>query len=215
MRLVTPEAELKRGFRCLLAYVGLMEVQDGVEYCLHALHHLVHKCGRRDVSLVLMGGGGQLTWLKSLAHNLELDEYVDFRGFTAREDVVRYLTVADVGLVPDPQNGVNEYCTMIKTMEYMALGKPIVAFDLLETRFSAQDGALYATPNLVEDFASKIETLLDNEELRRSLGDAGRKRVVEVLSWEETRKNLLQAYKLFLPQSQITHCENNEAGAVY
>ncbi len=201
MRLVTPEPGLKRGFPYLLAYVGLMEVQDGVENCLYALDHLVHKRGRRDVSLVLMGGGGQLSWLQSLAHNMKLDEYVNFAGFTAREDVVRYLTVADVGLVPDPQNGVNEYCTMIKTMEYMALGKPVVAFDLLETRFSAQDSALYATPNLVEDFACKIETLLDNEELRRSLGNTGRERVVKALSWEETRKNLLLAYELLLLQS--------------
>ncbi len=199
VKLVTPEPELKRGFTYMLAYVGLMEVQDGVEYCLYALHHLVHKSGRRDVLLVLMGGGSQLSRLQSLAHDLAVEDFVDFTGFTTRGDVLRYLTVADMGLVPDPQNGVNEYCTMIKTMEYMALGKPIVAFDLQETRFSAQDGALYAAPNLIEDFACKIETLLDSPDLRCKLGNSGRSRVEEALHWEETRKNLILAYQLLFP----------------
>jgi glycosyltransferase involved in cell wall biosynthesis len=200
-RLATPEPGLKKGFPYLLAYVGLMDVQDGVENCLLAVHHLVYTRGRRDVSLVLMGGGSQLARLQSLACDLQLNAYVNFTGLTAPADVLRYLTVADIGLIPDPQNGVNEYCTMIKTMEYMALGKPVVAFDLLETRFSAQDGALYARPNLVEDFACKIETLLDNEELRRELGTAGRERVVNTLSWEQTRKNLILAYKVLVEQN--------------
>src|SRR5690348_9046602 len=195
MRPVTPEPDLKRGRAYLLAYVGVIDVQDGVEYTLLALHELVHKRGRQDVSLVLMGGG-QVAALHTLAHELLLDEYVNFTGWTTTDDVVRYLSVADVGLVPDPQNGLNEYCTMIKSMEYMALGKPIVAFDLAETRFSAQDAALYATPNLVEDFANKIETLLDDEALRLRMGAIGRKRVVEELSWDHTKKPLLLAYEM-------------------
>jgi len=91
---------------------------------------------------------------------------------------------------------------MIKTMEYMAMGKPIVAFDLAETRYSAQDAALYATPNIVEDFSSKIETLLNDEELRLRMGALGRKRVEEVLSWAESQRNLLLAYETLLPPNQ-------------
>lgn len=206
IRLVPQEPDLKKGFRYLLAYVGLMDVQDGVEYCLLALDDLVHKLGRRDVSLVLMGGGSQLSTLQALAHELRLDDYINFTGIIQQENVVRYLTVADVGLIPDPQNGLNEYCTMIKTMEYMALGKPIVAFDLLETHFSAQDSALYATPNLVEDFANKIDVLLNDEELRLSLGNIGRERVVTTLNWDETKKNLLLAYDV------LFRCLNSQEG---
>ena len=83
----------------------------------------------------------------------------------------------------------------------MALGKPVVAFDLAETRVSAQNAALYATPNLGEDFASKIETLLDDEELRLSMGAYGRRRVEDVLSWEYDKKNLLLAYAMLFPKS--------------
>lgn len=195
IKLVTPEPELKRGRRYLLVYVGEMGVQDGVENTLYALHHLVHKRGRQDVSLVLMGDGSCAPTLHALAHELELDEYVHFTGWVGAEDIVRYLTVADVGLTPDPENGLNEYCTMVKTLEYMAMGKPLVAFDLAEARYSAQDAALYATPNLVEDFASKIETLLDDEELRLKMGAIGRKRIEEALNWDRDKKNLLLAYE--------------------
>jgi len=198
MHLVPAEPELKGGRRYLLAYVGVMGQQDGVEYILHAIHHLIHKRGRQDVSLVLLGNGDCLPVLRGLAHDLQLDSYVNFVGWVDPEDVARYLSTADVGLIPDPQNGMNEFCTMIKTMEYMALGKPIVAFDLAETRFSAQDAAFYAMPNLVEDFANQIEALLDDEEARHRMGAIGCKRVKEELSWEHSKKHLIRAYEMLL-----------------
>src|SRR6266566_2288249 len=111
---------LKSGRPYLLAYIGVMGQQDGVEYALHALDELVHKRGRQDVSLVLMGDGDHAATLRMLARELELDSYVNFTGWTESKDIVRYLTVADVGLSPDPENGLNEFSTMIKTMEYMA-----------------------------------------------------------------------------------------------
>ena len=202
IKLVSPELELKRGRRYLLAFVGEMAVQDGVDHILYALNELVHKRGRQDVSLVLMGDGQHALELHELAHQLQLDDYVNFTGWAKSEDLVRYLTVADVGLLPDPQNGLNEFSTMVKTMEYMAMGKPIVSFDLAETRYSAQEAALYAIPNVVEDFADKIEVLLNDEELRLKMGTIGRKRVLEELSWHQTKKNLLFAYKLLFPASQ-------------
>ncbi len=157
----TPEPALKCGRRYLLAYVGVMGIQDGVENALYALHRLIHQRGREDVSLVLMGNGDHLPTLQALAHELRLDDYVNFTGWVESADITRYLNAADIGLCPDPQNGLNEYCTMLKTMEYMAMRIPVVAFDLTETRFSAQEAALYASPNSVEDFTDQIATLLE------------------------------------------------------
>lgn len=204
LKLVTPEPELKRGRRHLLAYLGLMEPQNGVEYALYALHDLVHKRGRQDISLIIMGDGGQAPAMHALAHELQLDEYVHFTGWTRDEDIVRYLTVADIGLTPCPKNGKNEYSTPTKTMEYMAMGKPGVAFDLAETRFTAQDAVLYASPNNVEDFANRIETLLENEELRLRMGTIGRRRIEEELSWDYSKENLLLAYKMLFPENLDT-----------
>jgi glycosyltransferase involved in cell wall biosynthesis len=181
--------------RYLLAYVGVVGKQDGVEYVLYALHHLVYKRGREDVGVVLMGDGSSIQELKELVHQLKLDAYILFTGWVEKQEMLSYLALADIGLSPDPQNGLNEFCTMIKTMEYMAMSLPIVAFDLAETRFSAQGAALYARPNEVEDFAQNIEILLDNEALRQSMGIYGQQRIVDTLSWEHSQKSLLAAYE--------------------
>jgi glycosyltransferase involved in cell wall biosynthesis len=183
----------------MLAYVGVMGILDGVDYALRALDILVHTHGREDISLVLMGDGDDVGRLHALANELKLDEYVNFVGWTVREDMVRYLSVADIGLSPEPENGLNELCTMNKILDYMAMGLPIVTFDLAETRFSAQGAALYATPNNVEDFANKVETLLDNEELRTSMGIIGRKRIEEELCWVHSKRDLLRAYRVVFP----------------
>ena len=84
----------------------------------------------------------------------------------------------------------------------MAMKKPIVAFNLQETRFSARESALYATPNSVEEFATKIETLLDDEELRTRMGVIGRQRVIEELGWDNTKKNLWFAYEMLFNMHQ-------------
>jgi glycosyltransferase involved in cell wall biosynthesis len=192
---VPPEPALRQGRNHVLVYVGEMEVQDGIDYALRALQSLVYQHGREDVLLVLVGDGGYAPTLRKLAHELQLDAYVHFTGWLDTHDLLRYLSVADVGLVPDPKNGLNEYCTMVKTMEYMALGLPIVAFDLPETRFSAEDAALYAAPNCIEDFAHNIDALLNDDALRLAMSVAGRRRVEEGMSWDNDRQVLLRAYQ--------------------
>ncbi len=199
MRRVVADPALRMGRRYLLAYMGVMGKQDGVENTLYALHQLVHKQGRRDVALMLVGDGDQQPAMRDLAHNLGIESYVNFVGWVTPEDIAYYLSAADVGLVPDPQNGMNEFCTMVKTMDYMAMGMPIVAFDLLETRFSAQEAALYATANSVEDFAEKIARLLDDEEMRYRMGVSGQRRVQETLSWDHSKESLLAAYQRLFP----------------
>ncbi len=216
---VTPEPELKRGYKYLLAYIGVMGTQDGVDNVLYALNELINKRGRQDVGLVLMGDGEQFQALKNLAHDLNLEPYVNFAGWIGKKDLLRYLSVADIGLSPDPSNTLNDRSTMLKTMEYMAMGLPVVAFDLPETRYSAQEAALYATANQVKDFADKIELLLNDEALRLKMGALGRKRIETELSWNQTQKHLLRAYqalfsKAGVPQNQIpaTLAQQVEAG---
>lgn len=212
---VSPEPELKQGHKYLLAYIGVMGVQDGVDYVLYALNELINKRDRHDIGLVLMGDGDQFQMLQNLTKDLNLEEYVHFTGWIGKEDLLRYLSVADIGLSPDPSNLLNDRSTMLKTLEYMAMGRPIVAFDLPETRYSAQEAALYATPNRVEDFADKVELLLHDEALRFKMGALGRKRIEEELSWNQTKKHLLLAYQALFSQDKktpATPAEQIEAG---
>jgi glycosyltransferase involved in cell wall biosynthesis len=192
--------ESKRGYRYLLAYIGAMEIQDGIDYALRAMHELVHTHGRQDTSLVLMGDGGYLPVLKDLARELQIEEYVLFTGWVGDKEIVSYLSAADIGLCPDPSNGLNEYCTMVKTMEYMAMGLPVVAFDLAETRYTMQDAALYATPNVVTEFTDQIIKILDDAALRQTLGEQAQTLIKERLSWDYDKQNLIRAYATIFPQ---------------
>ncbi|MGH3684402.1 MAG: glycosyltransferase family 4 protein [Pseudonocardiaceae bacterium] len=184
MRRGKPDPALRRGHRYLLAYLGVMGPQDGVDLALRAMHHIVHRCHRSDVALTLIGDGDAGKELRRLATELQLDDYVEFTGRAPDELVARILSTADIGLSPDPKNPLNDLSTMNKTMEYMAFELPVVAFDLLETRVSAQEAATYAEPNLVEHYADTILDLLKNETRRKEMGAAGRRRIEEILSWQ-------------------------------
>ena len=195
---VKPRISLKRGRRYLACYLGVMGPQDGVDYAMLAAAHLVHRRKRNDVHFVLIGAGDAASSLRRLCSELELDDYVEFAGRISDEDLRVYLSTADICLSPDPANGLNEFHTMNKTLEYMAMGKPVVAFDLKETRFSAGDAALYATPNEPDSYAECIERLLDDSDLRNSLGRRGRERIQGGLSWDHSKQVLLQAYSAVL-----------------
>jgi glycosyltransferase involved in cell wall biosynthesis len=190
------DESLKRGRRFLVAYLGVMAPQDGVDHLLRAARHLVETHGRDDVSFTLVGAGDSFEELKALTIELGLDACVEFTGRVPDEDVERVLATADVCVCPDPLNPLNDVSTMNKVLEYMACGRAIVAYDLREHRFSAGDGALYAKPNDEADLARKILTLLDDPEQRRRMGEYNRSRFLDRMAWEYSAGELLRAYEL-------------------
>jgi len=201
VRLVAPDATLRSKARIILGYVGAMNPQDGVDYMLRALAHLVNGLKRTDFHCVVIGSGDSLEELRDLARELRIEDRVEFTGFIPDEDMVRYLSTVDICLDPNPSSPLNDVSTWIKVMEYMALGKPVVSFDLKETRKSAADAALYVTPNDEAQFAVAIAGLMDAPELRKSMGERGKHRVNETLSWNVTSRNLLAAYRRLFPHA--------------
>lgn len=191
---------LKRGRAHLVAYLGVMAPQDGVDHLLRAARVLVHDRGRDDTGFILVGAGDSFEDLRRLSRELGLADVVTFTGRIPDADVERVLATADVCVCPDPLNPLNDVSTMNKILEYMAVGRPIVAYDLREHRFSAGDAALYAEPNREEDLARQIERLLDDPELRGRMGEAGRRRFLESMSWEHSRGELLRAYGILCPK---------------
>ena len=194
---VNPDNKLRLLNKVIIGYVGAMNPQDGVDYLLRALYHLCYDLKRKDFYCILIGKGDALSYLKRLVLELNISDNIRFTGYIPDEDMRRYLSTADICISPDPSSPLNDVSTWTKIMEYMAMGKPIVAFDLPETRFSAQKAALYAKPNDEFDFAKKIAILMDNPELRKKMGEFGRRRVEKELAWEHVSKPLLQAYNSF------------------
>jgi glycosyltransferase involved in cell wall biosynthesis len=193
LRRVPEDPALRRGKRHLLAYIGVMGPQDGVDHALRALALLQSR--RTDWHAVVIGGGDVLDEMKRLASSLGLNGSVEFTGRVPDEDVSVRLSTADVCLAPDPKNPLNDVSTMNKIVEYMAFSQPMVSYDLTEARVSAGDAALYATPNDVGAFAACIEELLDAPTLRAEMGALGRRRVEEKLSWKHSEAQLLAAYE--------------------
>ena len=195
---VAPDESLRRGREHLVCYLGVMGPQDGVDYALRALASMRDDLGRNDVQAAFLGHGDAWDDLVALAHELGLDDCVEFTGRVSDADVARYLSTADVCLAPDPKNPLNDVSTMNKIVEYMAMSRPLVSFDLIEARVSAGDAAIYATPNDEREFARLVVELLEDPERRARMGALGRKRVEQELSWEHSRKQLLGAYEALL-----------------
>jgi glycosyltransferase involved in cell wall biosynthesis len=195
LRIVPPVAGLKRGRRFLVGYVGVMGKQEGIDYLLRAAAYIVRDLQRTDVHFGLVGGGTSLDDMKAYAVQLGIADHVTFTGRVPDDDLLAMLNTADVCVNPDVANDMNDKSTMNKIMEYMALGKPIVQFDLTEGRFSAGEASLYATRNDERDMARKILELLDDPERRARMGEFGRRRVMEELEWRYEAPKLLQAYE--------------------
>ena len=189
------DEELKRGRKYLAAYIGVMGPQDGVDIAVRAAGIIVREFGRDDIAFTLIGSGDSYDELVALRDELNLQGHVEFTGRAPDELVTKIMSTADAGLSPDPKNPLNDVSTMNKTMEYMAFELPVVAFDLRETRVSAQDAAVYATPNDVHEYAKALVTLLDDDAARAQLGKLGRARVEDELAWSHQERAYLAVYQ--------------------
>ncbi|MBW4050497.1 MAG: glycosyltransferase family 4 protein [Proteobacteria bacterium] len=198
LRILPPVPRWKRGRKFLIGYVGVMGAQEGIPYLLEAARRIVRDLGREDVQFTLVGGGPALEQMRRLTTRMNLDAHVEFPGRLPDQELLEVLNTADVCVNCDEVNPMNDKSTMNKIMEYMALAKPIVQFELTEGRFSAREASLYARPNDARDFADKIVALLDDPERRERMGQFGRHRVERQLAWEYEAPKLLAAYEALL-----------------
>ena len=188
----------RRGREHLAAYIGVMGPQDGVDIVIKTAHYVVNTLQRTDISFTLIGSGDCFDELVGLRDELKLGDFVEFTGRAPDETVQEILSTADIGMSPDPRNPLNDVSTMNKTMEYMAFGLPVLAFDLRETRASAEDAGAYATPNDIEEMARLLVDLIDDEPRRKAMGDTGRRRIEDKLAWRHQEPHYLSVYNRLL-----------------
>ena len=195
VRALPPRAELRRGKAHLVGYVGVIGKQEGLDLLLEAIAYIRQTLGRNDVHFVIVGDGTELAAVRQLSLQLSVDDCVEFTGRLPDAALWEIMSTADVCVNPDRANEMNDKSTMNKILEYMALGKPIVQFDLTEGRFSAGEASLYARPNDVADFAIKLCELLDDPTRRATMGAIGRQRVEGGMAWHHQVPRLLEAYE--------------------
>ena len=197
MKIQPPVESIKRGKKYMVGYLGVIGQQEGIEYILEAAKYCKEVLNRNDIFWGIVGGGPHVTALKEQCTQMGLDDCVEFTGRVPDQQLLDYLNTADVCVNSDTYNSMNDKSTMNKILEYMALAKPIVQFELTEGHYSAQEASLYAEQNNAKDMADKIIYLLENPEVRKKMGEFGRNRVVNELSWEHTSKALLEGYEKF------------------
>lgn len=198
LKLGEPKEEVKKGFRYLVGYIGVMGQQEGIDLLLKSIEYIVKEKGRTDIRFCLMGGGPALKELRVLNQELGLIDYVEFPGRVTNELLADVLNTADVCVNPDIPSKMNDKSTMNKIMEYMAFAKPIVQFTLKEGEVSAKRASLYAKNTDTNDFAEKILWLLDHPEEAKEMGRFGRSRVENELSWSFEKPKLINAYRKLL-----------------
>ncbi|MEM7129005.1 MAG: glycosyltransferase family 4 protein [Chloroflexota bacterium] len=205
LQLLEPETELKDGHPYLVCYLGEMCSQDGVDLLLYVADKVRNQFDRKDIKFVLMGGGPELDYLRSLKSELGLDGIVELTGRVSDEDLCRYLSTADLCVDPDPYTEWSDKSTMNKIAEYMAFGKAIVAFELTENHYTAGDAALFVEPNDTDKMAEAIIELINDDKARQRMGTYGMTRVKEHLAWEYSIPMLYSAYdKVTKPSSPRT-----------
>jgi glycosyltransferase involved in cell wall biosynthesis len=199
----TEVPSLRRGRKHLVAYLGVMGPQDGVDLAVRAAAYVVHNLGREDVAFTFMGSGDSYPELVALRDELGLQDYLELPGRVPDETVVNVLSTAAVGLSPDPKNPLNDVSTMNKTLEYMAFELPVVAFDLKETRVSGGDAASYIESGDVAAYAQAIVELLDDPDKREVMGKAGRVRIEQELGWPYQRDRYVGVYDALVGRSRV------------
>ena len=204
VRLLPPRPELRRGRKYLVGYVGVIGKQEGLDLLLQAIAYLRTELRRDDVHFIIVGDGTELAALRLLSRQLALDDCVEFTGRLPDAALWEILSTADVCVNPDRVTAMNDISTMNKIMEYMALRKPIVQFDVKEGRKSAEAASLYATPNDSIDFAENILRLIDSPNLRRQMGEFGWRRLHDSLAWHHQEPKLLRAYEALFGDRRYT-----------
>ncbi len=191
-----PVAEIKRGHSYVIAYLGVLNPQDGVDSLVMIADIIVNLHHRSDILFIIMGSGDSLDELNQMATDLGIDEHVVFTGWADIDLINQVLGTSDICVDTMPKNSYSDGCTLNKVLEYMSAGKPIVAFDLVETRVSARDSALYVTPDNLAEFSDTLLALLADTKKRMEMAAIGRHRIETSLSWSHQSSNLLSAYRM-------------------
>jgi glycosyltransferase involved in cell wall biosynthesis len=194
-RPVPPRPQLKGDVPFLVGYLGIIGPNDGLDLLIGAIAHLVHTRNRRDIRFVIIGSGDLYEQIVALSRALRLDSFVRFTGRIPDLELIEWLSTCEVCVAPDPKDPLNDISSFNKVVEYMALAKPIVAFDLQELRVTAKDAAVYVAANDEKAFGDAIARLLDAPEQRYRMSVAGRQRFETQLAWEHQEARLLTLYR--------------------
>ncbi len=190
------DVSLKKGRKYMIGYLGVMNPQDGVHQLIEAVDILVKKRAFTDFILYLIGDGDAREELESMVEMRGLKDFVHFTGWVSSYKTLRkHLSACDICVDSMPANNYSNLSTLNKILEYMAMGKPVVCFDLKMSRELLASAGIFARPDNPADLADKIEELLKNAKKREIMGKQGRERIEKEFDWEKIKYIYLGVFK--------------------
>lgn len=195
---IVPDSGWRAGFRYLIAYVGVIGQQEGLENLLQAAEYIVRDEKRTDLKFMIVGSGPYLKALREISREKGLERFVHFTGFVPDRTLYTILASSDICVNPEIGNEFTDRSTMIKIMEYMMFARPIVQFYTREGEVTAGESSLYVREPSVQKFAHAILTLLDDSARRDRMGSLGRRRIEDQLEWGKQKAYLAEAYHRIL-----------------
>lgn len=190
-----PNPKLKQDFDYLVTYVGVIGNQEGIDILLRIIHYITNEKGYGNIRFVIMGTGPHWNKMVELSREMQLEKWVTFTGYIPYKDFYEILATSDVCVNPEPSNEFTDKSTMLKIMDYMTFGKPIVQFKTVEGRVTAGDAAVYIEDNDEKAFAEALIALINSPAQRESMGAHGYARIRDILNWDKQKENLFKAYE--------------------
>jgi glycosyltransferase involved in cell wall biosynthesis len=199
-RQVQPDPSVRRDFRYVVGYVGIIAEQDGVDLLVKAMEHIVKRLHRTDIACLIIGDGPELGRLKTLAGELGITDNIEFAGYISGDALPAKMAACDIAVVPDLPNAANVTMSMIKIFEYMAMGLPFVLFDLAQAKLDAGAAARVVAEPTPQALGEGIVALLEDEAARERMQSYGRERASGKFHWEVEKRSLLAAYASLAPR---------------
>jgi glycosyltransferase involved in cell wall biosynthesis len=194
-----PDPKIRALGRVVVGYLGNMNPQDGVDRFLEMARLVRHVHHRTDIGFVMIGNGDSFEGLVRRRDDWRLEDAVVMTGRIPWSDVIAALRATDICVQPDPPGKLNDHSTMNKLMEYMALGRAVVCYDLVETRVSGGDAVVYVEGGGADELAAAVMALADDPDRIRAFQQAAAARVRDVLGWEHQADRLVGVYQKLFP----------------
>ncbi|MEP7155928.1 MAG: glycosyltransferase family 4 protein [Betaproteobacteria bacterium] len=171
----------------VLIVAGWFDKWDRLDFLLDALDQLVKSFP--DVKLVMVGDGPVLADARTRAASLGIEKHIVFTGAVPRRDVLRYLALADIAVLPHS----NEFGSPVVMFEFMGLRIPVVAPKLAPIEDVHVDGqtALLFKPLDLPQFVEKLSSALSSPALRAEIARRAYEKLIREHTWEQNAQQIL------------------------
>ena len=185
------QSPLKKPFHLLFSGRLNGKQQKGVDILLKAMPLILKE---HEVMLDIIGGGPRLEQYTTLAQQLGIEGSVRFRGFIPHEIMPAEYSAADLFVFPSRRESFG-----LVLAEAMASGLPVVSTTAGAIPEVVEDGktGMLVPPDDPEKFARAVIVLLDDPELMKKMGLAGKQKVQEQFTWKKVAQNTINFYEDF------------------